>query len=185
MVKPLPGCGFGAGDRQDIAFNLEVRCRCLGGPLTLRSRDPHCDRSSADIPAAARIAAGSLVSPRTAGERTSSAGLVLTTLLVPQRVACAQLAGCRKSPARVHVHHVPGGVRGVRAVAHPGAGPGLLAGSEIAATITPFVAANGDPEWAIAMGTMLRILVAAIILWRRPPNLGFIADLLSKPTMIG
>ena len=51
----------------------------------------------------------------------------------------------------------------------------------IAATILPLLAANGD-ERAIALAS-LAIMVAAIMIVAA--KLGFIADLISKPTMIG
>ena len=44
---------------------------------------------------------------------------------------------------------------------------------------------NGDPERAIALASMLAIMVAAIMILAAVARLGFIADLISKPTMIG
>jgi high affinity sulfate transporter 1 len=55
----------------------------------------------------------------------------------------------------------------------------------IAATILPLVAANGDPKRAIALASMLAIMVGAIMILAAVARLGFIADLISKPTMIG
>src|SRR4029079_16844519 len=55
------------------------------------------------------------------------AGLVLTTLLVPQGVAYAELAGPARHHRPLHVDHVPARLRGVRAVAGARARAGLLA----------------------------------------------------------
>jgi len=64
-------------------------------------------------------------------------------------------------------------------------GPDSSLGPMIAATILPLIAANGDEKRAIALASMLAILVAAIMIVASVAKLGFIADLISKPTMIG
>jgi high affinity sulfate transporter 1 len=113
------------------------------------------------------------------------AGLVLSTLLVPQGMAYAQLAGLPPitglyttilcllayavfGPSRILV-----------------LGPDSSLGPMIAATLIPIIGANGNPEHAIALASMLAILVGAIMLAAGIARLGFIADLLSKPTQIG
>jgi high affinity sulfate transporter 1 len=113
------------------------------------------------------------------------AGIVLTTLLVPQGMAYAELAGLPPitglytsilcllgyaafGPSRILV-----------------LGPDSSLGPMIAATILPLVAANGDPKRAIALASMLAIMVGAIMVLAAVARLGFIADLISKPTMIG
>ena len=55
----------------------------------------------------------------------------------------------------------------------------------IAATIVPIVGSGGDPERAVALASMLALLVGAITIVAGVARLGFIADLLSKPTQIG
>jgi high affinity sulfate transporter 1 len=55
----------------------------------------------------------------------------------------------------------------------------------IAATILPLAGAGGDPKRAIALASVLAIMVAAIMILGAVAKLGFIADLISKPTMIG
>ena len=55
----------------------------------------------------------------------------------------------------------------------------------IAATIIPIVGSGGDPERAVALASMLALLVGAITIVAGIAKLGFIADLLSKPTQIG
>ena len=55
----------------------------------------------------------------------------------------------------------------------------------IAATILPLVAAGGDPQRAVALSSLLAIMVALIMVVAGLTGLGFVADLLSKPTMIG
>jgi high affinity sulfate transporter 1 len=113
------------------------------------------------------------------------AGVVLTTLLVPQGMAYAELAGLPPitglyttimcllayavfGPSRILV-----------------LGPDSSLGPMIAATIIPLIAANGDPERAVALASILALMVGAIMVLASVAKLGFIADLLSKPTMIG
>ena len=113
------------------------------------------------------------------------AGVVLTTLLVPQGMAYAELAGlppitglytsilCLTTyaifgPSRVLV-----------------LGPDSSLGPMIAATILPLIVADGDPARAVALASMLSIIVGVIMLIASVAKLGFVADLLSKPTMIG
>jgi MFS superfamily sulfate permease-like transporter len=55
----------------------------------------------------------------------------------------------------------------------------------IAATILPILGANGSPERAIASASMLALIVGAIMIAAGIAKLGFVADLLSKPTQIG
>ncbi|MGE5287890.1 MAG: hypothetical protein ACM3ML_11930 [Micromonosporaceae bacterium] len=60
----------------------------------------------------------------------------------------------------------------------------------IAATILPLIAAKGDAKRAVALASMLAIMVVAIMVLAimvlaAVAKLGFIASLLSKPTMIG
>ena len=64
-------------------------------------------------------------------------------------------------------------------------GPDSSLGPMIAATILPLVAANGDAKRAVALASLLAIMVAAIMILASVAKLGFIADLISKPTMIG
>src|SRR5215204_6440742 len=160
----------------------------------MRPRDPVDDRTEVR-----RMAAGALtvVLSRVPGLRALSsyrrewlakdavAGVVLTTLLVPQGMAYAELAGlpaitglytsimCLLSyavfgPSRILV-----------------LGPDSSLGPMIAATIVPLLASGGDPERAVALASMLAIITAGIMILAATAGLGFIADLLSKPTMIG
>ena len=55
----------------------------------------------------------------------------------------------------------------------------------IAATILPILGSNGSPERAIALASMLALIVGAIMIAAGIAKLGFVADLLSKPTQIG
>ena len=113
------------------------------------------------------------------------AGVVLTTLLVPQGMAYAELAGLPPitglytsilcllgyaafGPSRILV-----------------LGPDSSLGPMIAATILPLIVAKGDPERAVALASLLALMVAAIMIVAAVAKLGFIADLISKPTMIG
>jgi high affinity sulfate transporter 1 len=113
------------------------------------------------------------------------AGLVLTALLVPQGMAYAELAGLPPitglytsilclcgyalfGPSRILV-----------------LGPDSSLGPMIAATLLPLLGANGDPTKAIALASVLALLVGGIMVVGGITKLGFVADLLSKPTMIG
>jgi len=113
------------------------------------------------------------------------AGVVLTTLLVPQGMAYAELAGL---PPITGLYTSVLCLLGY-AVAGPSRilvlGPDSSLGPMIAATILPLAGADGDPERAIALASMLALMVAAIMILGAVARLGFIADLISKPTMIG
>jgi high affinity sulfate transporter 1 len=112
------------------------------------------------------------------------AGLVLTALLVPQGMAYAELAGLPPitglytsivclvayamfGPSRILV-----------------LGPDSSLGPMIAATVLPMVAA-GDEDRAVALGAALAILVGLVLVGAGIARLGFVADLISKPTIIG
>ncbi len=113
------------------------------------------------------------------------AGLVLASLLVPQGMAYAELAGL---PAITGLYT---SVLCLIAYAVFGPsrilvlGPDSALGGMIAATVLPLAAANGDPSTAIAYASVLALMVGAFMLIGARAGLGFIADLLSKPTQIG
>lgn len=113
------------------------------------------------------------------------AGLVLASLLVPQGMAYAELAGL---PAITGLYT---SVLCLAAYAVFGPsrilvlGPDSALGSMIAATVLPLAAANGDPKLAVAYASVLALMVGAFMLIGARADLGFIADLLSKPTQIG
>jgi high affinity sulfate transporter 1 len=113
------------------------------------------------------------------------AGLVLTALLVPQGMAYAQLAGL---PAITGLYTSILCLVGY-AVFGPSRilvlGPDSSLGPMIAATIVPLVGARGDPERAIALASALALLVGIINAAAGIARLGFVADLISKPTIIG
>src|SRR6184192_4612982 len=117
--------------------------------------------------------------------REVGAGIVLTTLLLPQGMAYAELAGLPPitglyttilcligyfvfGPSRILV-----------------LGPDSSLGPMIAATILPLIVAKGDPKRAVALASLLALIVAVIMIVAGVAKLGFIADLISKPTMIG
>src|ERR1700751_5261334 len=112
------------------------------------------------------------------------AGIVLSTLLVPQGMAYAELAGL---PPITGLYTSILCLLGY-AVFGPSRilvlGPDSSLGPMIAATILPLAGADGDPARAIALASMLAIMVGAIMILAAVARLGFIADLISKPTMI-
>src|SRR5215212_11133602 len=113
------------------------------------------------------------------------AGVVLTTLLVPQGMAYAELAGL---PPITGLYTTIMCLLGY-AVFGPSRilvlGPDSSLGPMIAATILPLVVAGGDPERAVALASVLALMVGLIMVVAGLTGLGFVADLLSKPTMIG
>jgi high affinity sulfate transporter 1 len=117
--------------------------------------------------------------------RDVMAGIVLSTLLVPQGMAYAELAGL---PPITGLYTSVLCLLGY-AVAGPSRilvlGPDSSLGPMIAATILPLAGADGDPARAIALASLLAIMVGAIMVLAAVARLGFIADLISKPTMIG
>jgi high affinity sulfate transporter 1 len=113
------------------------------------------------------------------------AGVVLTTLLVPQGMAYAELAGL---PPITGLYTSIMCLLGY-ALCGPSRilvlGPDSSLGPMIAATILPLIAAQGDAKRAVALASILALMVAAIMILAAVAKLGFIADLISKPTMIG
>ena len=113
------------------------------------------------------------------------AGIVLATLLVPQGMAYAELAGL---PAITGLYTTILCLIGY-ALFGPSRilvlGPDSSLGPMIAATILPILGSNGSPERAIALASMLALIVGAVMIVAGVAKLGFVADLLSKPTQIG
>ena len=113
------------------------------------------------------------------------AGVVLSTLLVPQGMAYAELAGL---PPITGLYTTVLCLLGY-AVFGPSRilvlGPDSSLGPMIAAVIVPIVLAGGDPAAAVGLASMLALMVGVIMAAAGVAKLGFIADLLSKPTQIG
>jgi high affinity sulfate transporter 1 len=113
------------------------------------------------------------------------AGVVLSTLLVPQGMAYAELAGLPPitglytsitcllayavfGPSRILV-----------------LGPDSSLGPLIAAAVLPLAVAGQDSARAVALASMLAIMAAVLLIGGAVARLGFVADLLSKPTIMG
>ncbi|OXY89854.1 SulP family inorganic anion transporter [Streptomyces diastatochromogenes] len=113
------------------------------------------------------------------------AGVVLTTLLVPQGMAYAELAGL---PPITGLYTSILCLLGY-AVCGPSRilvlGPDSSLGPMIAATVLPLAGAGGNPDRAVALASMLALMVALVMILARVARLGFVADLISRPTMIG
>ncbi|MFE0101491.1 SulP family inorganic anion transporter [Streptomyces sp. NPDC059009] len=113
------------------------------------------------------------------------AGVVLTTLLVPQGMAYAELAGL---PAITGLYTSVLCLLAY-AVAGPSRilvlGPDSSLGPMIAATVLPLLASGGDSARAVALASALALMVGLITILAGVARLGFVADLISKPTMIG
>ena len=118
-------------------------------------------------------------------QRDVVAGLVLASLLVPQGMAYAELAGL---PAITGLYT---SILCLVAYAAIGPsrvlvlGPDSALGSMIAATVLPLTAAGGDPGKAVVYASVLALMVGAVMVVGARAGLGFVADLLSKPTQIG
>ena len=113
------------------------------------------------------------------------AGLALTALLVPQGMAYAELAGL---PAVTGLYT---SVLALLAYAVFGpsrimvVGPDSALGPMIAAAILPLVAANGDPNRAIALASMLALLMGAFCILAGIVRVGTLAELFSRPMRVG
>ena len=160
-----------------------VTAELIGG--TMKSMP---DASTRTEPAIARIAPGiaSFWSYKPEWLRQDLvAGLVLTALLVPQGMAYAELAGL---PPITGLYTTILCLIGY-AVFGPSRvlvlGPDSALGPMIAATLIPLTAANGDPNRAVAYASLLALMVGAITVLAGVLKLGFVAELLSKPTQIG
>ncbi|WP_240771231.1 sulfate permease [Nocardioides sp. GY 10113] len=114
-----------------------------------------------------------------------AAGLVIATLLVPQGMAYAELAGL---PVITGLYTTILGLVGY-ALFGPSRvlvlGPDSALGPMIAATVLPLAAADGDPQAAVAYAAVLSLMVGAITVSLGVFKLGFVADLLSRPTQVG
>jgi high affinity sulfate transporter 1 len=113
------------------------------------------------------------------------AGLVLTALLVPQGMAYAELAGL---PAITGLYTSILCLLGYAAFGPSKVlvlGPDSSLGPMIAATVLPLIGADGDPARAVALASMLALFVGGLTVLAGAARLGFVADLLSQPTMIG
>ena len=113
------------------------------------------------------------------------AGLGLTALLVPQGMAYAQLAGFPPitglyTSIMCLVAYAVFGPSRVLVL-----GPDSSLGPMIAASILPLLASGGDPVRAVVLASVQSILVGIFMIAAGAAKLGFVADLLSKPTMVG
>src|SRR4051794_9805504 len=113
------------------------------------------------------------------------AGLVLTALLVPQGMAYAELAGLPPitglyTSILCLVAYAVFGPSRILVL-----GPDSSLGPMIAAALLPLVDARQAPQRAIALASVLALMVGLIITTAGIAKLGFIADLISKPTIIG
>src|SRR6188474_2128507 len=103
------------------------------------------------------------------------AGLVLTALLVPQGMAYAELAGL---PPITGLYTSILCLLGY-ALFGPSKilvlGPDSSLGPMIAATLLPLISSGGDPKRAVALASVLALLVGAIITMAGVANLGFVA----------
>jgi high affinity sulfate transporter 1 len=113
------------------------------------------------------------------------AGLVLSSLLVPQGMAYAELAGL---PPITGLYTTVFGLLGYAVFGASRilvVGPDSSLGPMIAAVLVATIGSGGDPAVAIGLASMLGLLVGLTMTVAGIAKLGFIADLLSKPTQIG
>lgn len=111
------------------------------------------------------------------------AGLTVAAMLVPQAMAYAQLgglppeAGFRAALMALPVYALLGTSR------HLGIGP--EPGTAILAASAAVVLADGDPDRYMALMAAIALLVGVIALVAGLVRLGVVADLLSKPVLVG
>ena len=111
------------------------------------------------------------------------AGATVGAMLVPQAMAYAELAGLPPSIgfqaalAPLIVYALVGGSR------HLGVGP--EPGTAVLAAAGVGLVAGGDPNTYVALMAALALLVGAIALIAAVLRLGVLADLLSKPVLVG
>jgi high affinity sulfate transporter 1 len=113
------------------------------------------------------------------------AGVVLVTLLVPQGMAYAELAGLPPitglyTTAVALVAYALFGPSRVLVL-----GPDSSLGPVIAATISPLLLPGSSPAQAVAYASVLALLVGALTTVAGLLRFGFVADLLSRPTQLG
>ena len=113
------------------------------------------------------------------------AGLVLSALLVPQGMAYAELAGLPPvtglytTVVALLTYAVFGPSRALVL------GPDSSLGPLILATIVPLIGADGDPNRAVALASMLALLMGLVCVAAGVARLGTIAELLSRPVRTG
>ncbi|HET6479334.1 MAG TPA: SulP family inorganic anion transporter, partial [Actinoplanes sp.] len=113
------------------------------------------------------------------------AGIALTTLLVPQGMAYAELAGLPPitglyTSILCLLAYAVFGPSKVLVL-----GPDSALGPMIAAAVVPLVVAGGDPAKAVALASVLALLVGLFMTVAAVAKLGFVADLLSKEVQVG
>jgi high affinity sulfate transporter 1 len=133
----------------------------------------------------------SLIAPSLVGYRPAwlpkdlVAGVVLSALLVPQGMAYAELAGLPPvtglyTSILCLVAYALVGPSKILVL-----GPDSALGPMIAATILPLAGADGDPARAIVLASCLAVMTGLLMVVAGIGKLGFVADLLSKPTILG
>ena len=110
---------------------------------------------------------------------------MLTALLVPQGMAYAELAGVPPvtglyTTILCLLGYVVFGPSRILVL-----GPDSSLGPMIAAAILALAGAAGDPARVVALASALALMVGIIMMVAALLRLGFVADLLSKPTMVG
>jgi high affinity sulfate transporter 1 len=113
------------------------------------------------------------------------AGLVLSALLVPQGMAYAELAGLPPvtglyTSMLCLIAYAVLGPSKILVL-----GPDSALGPMIAATILPLAGAGGDPARAVLLASCLAVITGLLMIVAGIGKLGFVADLLSKPTILG
>lgn len=112
------------------------------------------------------------------------AGLTVGAMLIPQSMAYAELAGAPPTAGLYSALLAPVAYALVGTSRHLGTGPepgtAILAGAGVAAA-----GVTGDPARYLFLLSALALLVAGVAALARILRLGFIANLLSKPVLVG
>jgi SulP family sulfate permease len=111
------------------------------------------------------------------------AGLTVGAMLVPQSMAYAELAGLPPHVGLAAALLPPVVYALVGSSRHLGVGP--EPGTAVLAATAVAALSAGDPARYLALMPMLALLVGAVALVGAALRLGFLAQLLSKPVLVG
>ena len=111
------------------------------------------------------------------------AGVTVAAYLIPQVMAYAEIAGLPPVGRAVGDHGAAGGLCRVGSSRQLSVGPESTTALMTAAVVAPLAA--GDPARYAALAAALALIVGGLCLLGWLARLGFLADLLSHPVLVG